>query len=36
MIGEYLALEMKSKGKFKVRVPNLKKIMGEDYDERIY
>ena len=32
MIGDLLALEMKSKGRFKVKVPKLKELMGEDYN----
>ena len=33
MVGQLLATEMQSKGKFKIIVPDLKEIMGDEYDE---
>ena len=34
MVGQMLATEMQSKGKFKIIVPDLKEIMGNDYERR--
>ena len=31
MVGSILAIEMKSKGRFKIIVPDIKDIMGDEY-----
>ena len=34
MVGQLLATEMQSKGKFKIIVPDLKDIMGDEYGKK--